>query len=180
MCTPYNRYNQSSDSKLISFFSLLGFVRLSSISNPFKSETSISASTLVPSSDYRDILSALQQPGIGLAVKDRSWFKVIIPDTFLGRHLVKVFLDYFCVNSSFQCLVRKTLFIKNSKIWFFSGCAKTFVESEPNVIVQNLLKIWWTKDVSKMLFQWLEQWTNSTKIVSTYLVSCKKKLWHIK
>jgi hypothetical protein len=116
-------------------------VRLSSISNPFKSETSISASTLVPSSDYRDILSALQQPGIGLAVKDRSWFKVIIPDTFLGRHLVKVFLDYFCVNSSFQCLVRKTLFIKNSKIWFFSGCAKTFVESEPNVIVQNLLKI---------------------------------------
>jgi hypothetical protein len=47
----------------------------------------------VPSSDYRDILSALQQPGTGLAVKDRSWFKVIIPDTFLGRHLVKVFFN---------------------------------------------------------------------------------------
>jgi hypothetical protein len=46
---------------------------------------------LVASSDYRDILSALQQPGTGLAVKDRSWFKVIIQNTFLGRHLVKVF-----------------------------------------------------------------------------------------
>ena len=150
-------------------------MRLSSCtSNPFKSEASITASTLVPSSDYRDILSASQQPGTGLAVKDRSWFKVIIPNTFLGRHLVKVFLDYFCVNSSFQSLVRKTLFIKNSKILFFSGCAKTFVESEPNVIVQNLLKIWWTKEVSKMLFQWSERWTNSTKIASTYLVSLRK------
>jgi DNA-binding transcriptional regulator WhiA len=100
-------------------------VRLSSCtSNPFKLETSITASTLVPSSDYRDILSALQQPGIGLAVKDRSWFKVIIPNTFLGRHLVKVFLDYFCVNSSFQSLVRKTLFIKNSKKFCFSVAAQ--------------------------------------------------------